>query len=135
MTTLFNKLTGGNFTTNIKWFMDWAGNGHTRETDPVNNGWKVKAVAGRTDDLVILGRIVDGKQVKGCASILPMGDILDVAIYDDLTPKEILAVWAAGQGYDCPYYQIGPTCGWGLRVINQIEAEMDLMADMAIAEE
>ena len=117
------------FNTTTRWFEFWAGNGHTIDTDPTRKGWKVKQVRGRKDQLVIMGRVVDGKQLAGCASILPLSDgRLDVAIYEDLTPKEVLDTWANGDYIDCPYFQIKDVSGWGLAVISRIEADLAWLA-------
>jgi len=95
----------------------WGG-GHTRETDPVLQGWRLKA---RSLELCIIGRKANGGGVRGCASVMTLTDRFDVAIYDDLTPKELEDKFKAGervQGDE--YFQVDDCSGWALKVIDKL---------------
>lgn len=95
------------------------GNGHTRETDPFLQGWRLKA---RSAELCIIGRKADGGGVRGCASVLPYGDgRYDVAIYDELTPAELQAKFDAGENVPGDeYFQVDACGGWALRVLDKL---------------
>lgn len=90
---------------------DWGG-GHTHETLPGTRGW-VGRPAYKDGPLLIGQR---GKQ--GCATIRRMGHQLDVALYCE-TPEEVIA---AKCKLDCPFVQIDEIGGWGLKVIQLVEA-------------
>jgi len=105
------------------WSINIWGGGHTLETDPTQRGWK----AGRPKEtmqgnplLILVGR----RGVKGCFSVLPCseGKKLDVLIYDDETPEEIIAQWGR---HETPVYShamlVDNIPGWGLDVIQDIE--------------
>ena len=105
------------------WHNDWMarnawGNGHTLDTDPTRKGWKaMPAYSGQTD-LWLLGQ----RGVAGCATIRQVGDQLDVAVYYE-TPEQVVA-WLRELGPHCDaaYFQVSVTPGYGLKVINRIEA-------------
>jgi len=107
--------------------MFWGG-GHTRESDPTNNGWRCRpATSGHEHQVWIVGQ--PGK--AGCASIVEhRNGTLDVAIYLE-TPKEVYesvnAPRESRQCRDARYVRVDAYSGVGLRIIREIEKEREML--------
>lgn len=100
------------------------GNGHTRDTDPIQQGWRCRPV-GTCGDLWLVGQ--PGK--AGCASICinPLRpEVMDVAVYFE-TPKEIhawlMAPRASRDFVDGRFVDVPAIGGAGLRIIAEILKE------------
>lgn len=95
------------------------GGGHTSETNPVTQGWRIRPVKGATNGLLILG--IPG--VIGCASILPMEDgKMDIAIYAE-EPKTVEKS-TDRSCLDPAYFQSESGSAWALQAIQRIKARM-----------
>jgi hypothetical protein len=96
----------------------WGG-GHTLETDPTRQGWRLRA---RSSDLCIIGRKANGGGVRGCASVMTLSNgRLDVAIHDELTPKELEDKLKAGERVSGDeYFQVDDCWGWALCVLSKL---------------
>jgi hypothetical protein len=98
------------------------GHGHTLDTDPTRQGWKVRRCT-PTGQAWVVGQ--PGK--AGCASIIDLEDgRLDVCLYDEdpktidawlKEPRETRRCFDAG-----PYHQIPAIGGAGLMVIRLVQA-------------
>lgn len=101
------------FTVPTNWWTGviW-GNGHTTETDPSLNGWRVRRYVG---DALLAGR----PAIKGCFTARPMSDgvHLDVGIYKDLTPEEFFDDKNYARS-NCVYKQVERCSGWGLEILD-----------------
>ena len=100
------------------WNLDIWGNNHTILTDPTKKGWRAFR-APINAKLVLVGR----KGVKGCfTALLLSNNKIDVLIYDDFTPEEVIAIWEKNER---PLFDdsmmLDNICGWGLSVISNIE--------------
>ena len=95
----------------------WGG-GHTPDTDPGRQGWRCVPVRGLTKVWV-----VGQKGKEGCASFrpLPKGR-WDVALYLE-GPREVALELSAGRSLDARYVQVTNTPGFGLTIIEEIEAD------------
>lgn len=101
-----------------RWWVDWAGGGHTVDTDPNKRGWRAGRVAPGSD-LVVIGR--RGK--KGCFSARLLVDKrVDVAIYDEMTPEEVVV---ATQRYADSFKVVPFVPGWALPFVQELEQPED----------
>lgn len=102
------------FTVDNRWWWGWAGGGHTVETDPTNRGWRCARVK-KGEDLVLLGR----RGVKGCMTIRPLSNGLDVAFYDELAPEDLIR---DGIPPADDYKSVDLIPGWALPLIQEVES-------------
>lgn len=102
------------FSVSNRWWADWAGGGHTVQTDPSNRGWRAAKLS-KDGDLVVVGR----PGVFGCFSVRQMKDgRLDVAVYDVRTPESLKDSIPPADAYkvvDC-------IPGWALEFIQEQES-------------
>lgn len=93
------------------------GNGHTLETDPTKQGWRIRPYPGR-ENLWLMGR--PGK--PGSMTIRWVGTALDVAFYEE-EPKEVAK--AIPYALNFKLYE-DPVCGVGLGMIRDFEKMMEM---------
>ena len=105
--------------------MVWGG-GHTLVTDPTRNGWRCRYVRGVKRDMWMIGR----PGHVGCASIICVGDTLDVAVYLE-TPQTALGFLKRGDTLDARYEQFPAVSGVGLKIIKSIKEELAQLAELA----
>ena len=106
--------------------MFW-GNGHTAETLPTNKGWRCRKMPWKSYGATV--RLIGQNDKNGCATVRPLRDGYDVAIYWE-TPEEVSQKLAVHGGHlDARYVEVEGLCGAGLRVIEEIEKERRMMAD------
>lgn len=121
------KFDASSFTLPNRWWDGLWGGGHTRETDPVTNGWRA-VLSKKGGSVLIIGR----RGQKGCASVMQLlgGRVMDVCVYAGITPEE------AARAVNLPYGDAGreilldpvilrlePISGWGLYVLDAIHRE------------
>ena len=95
----------------------WGG-GHTAETDPTRQGWRVRPL-GEGSSTVLVGR----KGIEGCFSARMVGKEVDVAVYLE-TPEHVAREFAAGRVVDARYVQVPSSSGWGLTAIEELNKEL-----------
>jgi len=93
----------------------WGG-GHTRETDPMGRGWRLRA---ESTTLAVIGR----PNMRGCISVRIMSNgELDVAMYDESTPNEVSGCLREGKRVEADaFYTAQSTPGWALPFLMEIE--------------
>jgi len=104
------------FKASNRWWSFLWGNGHTLKTDPTKRGWRA-APSKKGSDVLIVGR----RGVPGCFSVMCLSDCLDVATYDELTPKELAQQLDGGTAVADAYYQVSNVSGWALPFIKEVE--------------
>lgn len=102
----------------------WGG-GHTVETDPTKNGWRMVKQPG--GNVVVIGQ----KGIPCCASVVRISDYYDVAIYDE-KPEVVSKIITEGKAgnLDPYYFQVDTTPGWGLKVIDEIKEARNNLEDI-----
>jgi hypothetical protein len=112
------------FTTSNRWWSFMWGNGHTPQTDPTRQGWRAKSLSKGSRTLLV------GKPgVPGCFSAVPLGGVVDVALYEE-TPEKVRAhlMKEEGASYcDPTYHQVADISGWGLEALRLLKAEMEML--------
>lgn len=100
------------FRISFRWWDDWAGGGHTIQTDPTNRGWRC-ALLTKGSDVAVLGR----RGVPGCFTVQKLSGVLDVAVYDELCPEDLVKRIPPADAYK----QVPAIPGWALGLIQEME--------------
>jgi len=111
------------FTTGPWWSNSclWGG-GWEVGKDPISQGWRKRRLHPGNDEFVLVG--IPGK--KGCFSARVMVDgKLDVAIYDDCTPQEVME--GHSTFIDPVYMVIDHYSGWAVTVREKLEGLLSLL--------
>lgn len=107
------------FTSSSKWWDGMWGGGHTVGTDPTQHGWK--ACLSKPDSHVLVVGI-PGK--AGCFSVVQLSDQkADVAVYDSLTPSDLVKLLSTGTAYADGYITIDLTPGWFLGIVGKLDTD------------
>lgn len=95
----------------------WGG-GHTVASDPMKEGWRIRAISPSSSG-VLVGR----RGIAGCFSAMPLSDgQLDVAIYLD-TPEEVSRLFKEGSA-DARYIKVACIPGWALHARDSLMEEL-----------
>lgn len=106
------------FTSSVRWWDGMWGNGHTADTDPTRRGWRARPSKPGSDVLVIG---IPGK--AGCFSVMRLSDQkADVAVYDDLTPGELVTRLGTRTAHADRYVGIDLAVGWFLEIVGKLDA-------------
>lgn len=93
--------------------------------DPISQGWRKLRMHSGSDEFVLVGI----PNQKGCFSARVMGDgKIDVALYDDCTPQEVLK--GDSTFLDPVYMLVEPISGWGLEVLEKLKVLVNLNETM-----